>query len=84
MLGRGRISYIIVPFRDKIKQKALKCKQCLHFDYGVDLKSKLRKDISDEELKSIIYDNIYDKPEKHLFLEKSDHKELKFMNQIGG
>lgn len=59
-------------------------KQCLHFDYGVDLKSKLRKDISDEELKSIIYDNIYDKPEKHLFLEKSDHKELKFMNQIGG
>lgn len=59
-------------------------KQCLHFDYGVDLKGKLRKDISDEELKNIIYDNIYDKPEKHLFLEKSDHKELKFMNQIGG
>lgn len=59
-------------------------KQCLHFNYGVDLKSKLREDISDEELKNIIYDNIYDKPEKHLFLEKSDHKELKFMNQIGG
>ena len=32
----------------------------------------------------LIFDNIYDKPEKHLFLEKSDHKELKFMNQIGG
>ena len=59
-------------------------KQCLHFDYGVDLKSKLREGISDKELQKIIYENIYDKPEKHLFLEKSDHKEIKFMNQIGG
>lgn len=59
-------------------------KQCLHFDYGVDLKSKLRAGISDEELRKLIYDNIYHKPEKHLFLEKSDHKEIKFMNQIGG
>ena len=59
-------------------------KQCLHFDYGVNLKELLAKDISDEELKEAIYNNIYDKPEKHLFLEKSEHKELKFMNQIGG
>lgn len=59
-------------------------KQCLHFDYGIDLKRKLRSGISDEELRKLIYDNIYDKPEKHLFLEKSAHKELKFMNQIGG
>ncbi|WP_133014613.1 GTP 3',8-cyclase MoaA [Clostridium cuniculi] len=59
-------------------------KQCLHFDYGIDLKSKLRTGITDKELRKLIYDNIYDKPEKHLFLEKSDHKELKFMNQIGG
>ena len=50
----------------------------------VDLKSKLRKGISDENLREIIQENIYDKPEKHLFLEKSEHKELKFMNQIGG
>ena len=59
-------------------------KQCLHFDYGVDLKSMLRKGISDEELSKEIYNNIYDKPEKHLFLKESNHKELKFMNQIGG
>lgn len=59
-------------------------KQCLHFDYGIDLKSKLRAGISDEGLKKLIFDNIYDKPEKHLFLEKSDHKEIRFMNQIGG
>lgn len=37
-----------------------------------------------ENLREIIQENIYDKPEKHLFLEKSEHKELKFMNQIGG
>lgn len=59
-------------------------KQCLHFDYGIDLKSKLRAGISDEGLKKLIFDNIYNKPEKHLFLEKSDHKEIRFMNQIGG
>lgn len=59
-------------------------KQCLHFDYGVDLKSKLRAGVSDDELRKLISDNIYNKPEKHLFLEKSAHKELKFMNQIGG
>lgn len=59
-------------------------KQCLHFDYGVDLKSMIRKGISDEELSKEIYNNIYDKPEKHLFLKESNHKELKFMNQIGG
>ena len=59
-------------------------KQCLHFDYGVDLKSMLRSGIKDDDLKKVIYENIYDKPEKHLFLEKSEHKELKFMNQIGG
>ena len=59
-------------------------KQCLHFDYGVDLKSMLRAGIKDDDLRKVIYENIYDKPEKHLFLQKSDHKELKFMNQIGG
>lgn len=59
-------------------------KQCLHFDYGVDLKSMLREGVNDEKLKEVIYNNIYDKPEKHLFLEDSEHKELKFMNQIGG
>lgn len=59
-------------------------KQCLHFDYGVDLKIPLRNGATDEEIKEDIYTNIYNKPEKHLFLEKSDHKELKFMNQIGG
>lgn len=59
-------------------------KQCLNFDYGVDLKALLRNGISDEELKSTISENIYNKPEKHLFLQSNNHKEIKFMNQIGG
>ena len=89
--GKGKIGFISAMsncFCEECNRVRLTpegfLKQCLHFDYGVDLKSKLRENISDEELNKLIFDNIYDKPEKHLFLEKSDHKELKFMNQIGG
>ena len=89
--GKGKIGFISAMsncFCEECNRVRLTpegfLKQCLHFDYGVDLKSKLRENISDEELNKLIFDNIYDKPEKHLFLKKSDHKELKFMNQIGG
>ncbi len=59
-------------------------KQCLHFNYGVDLKKMLRSGASDEELIIAIKSSIYNKPEKHLFMKKSNNKELKSMNQIGG
>lgn len=59
-------------------------KQCLHFNYGVNLKEVIKKGASDEELLDIVKENIYYKPEKHLFLKESEDKELKFMNQIGG
>ncbi len=59
-------------------------KQCLHYNYGVDLKKLLRDGSTDEEILNIIKNNIYNKPEKHLFMKKSEDKELKFMNQIGG
>lgn len=59
-------------------------KQCLHFDYGVDLRTLLRKGASDEELEKVIYYNIYNKPEKHLFTEVGKNKEIRFMNEIGG
>lgn len=59
-------------------------KQCLHFNYGVNLKEVIKNGVSDEELLDIIKENIYYKPEKHLFLKESEDKELKFMNQIGG
>lgn len=59
-------------------------KQCLHFNYGVDLKSLLRSKATDEEIQNIIYENIYNKPEKHLFTKESQNKEIRLMNKIGG
>lgn len=59
-------------------------KRCLHWNYGINLRDLLRKGISDEELKEVIKENIYDKPEKHLFDEVNKDEELRFMNEIGG
>ena len=56
----------------------------IHHRGRPDLFKSGKKKYTDEELRKIIKDNIYDKPKKHLFLEKSTHKEIKFMNQIGG
>lgn len=59
-------------------------KKCLHYNYGIDLKKHIRSNISDKDLKNLIYLNIYDKPQNHLFMEDCDNKENKYMNQIGG
>lgn len=59
-------------------------KQCLHFNYGIDLKKLIRSGVSDKDLSLAIQNGIFDKPEKHLFMQKSKDKESKFMNQIGG
>lgn len=59
-------------------------KQCLHFDYGVSLRDLIRNGITQEKLKEVIKENIYNKPEKHLFNQNSDHEEIRFMNKIGG
>ncbi|MGL5312840.1 MAG: GTP 3',8-cyclase MoaA [Peptostreptococcaceae bacterium] len=59
-------------------------KKCLHFNYGVNLKEYINDNISDEQLRNIIYENIYDKPEKHLFGDVCENKENRNMNQIGG
>lgn len=59
-------------------------KQCLHFNYGTDLREIIRNGISEEELTKVIYKTIYDKPEKHLFNKSDKNSEIKFMNQIGG
>lgn len=59
-------------------------KQCLHLNYGVDLKGLIRSGASDEEVRRSIYETIYTKPEKHLFIEKTQNKEIRFMNEIGG
>lgn len=59
-------------------------KQCLHFDYGVNLRDLMREGISNEELIKIMEKNIYNKPEKHLFNKNKEHEEIRLMNQIGG
>ena len=50
----------------------------------MNLKDKLREGISDEALVQLISQNIYEKPEKHLFNQKDKNEEIKLMNQIGG
>lgn len=59
-------------------------KRCLHYNYGVNLKKQINEGINDKDLNKLIYHNIYDKPEKHLFMKDCDNKENKQMNQIGG
>ena len=87
----------IIDFVDMTKNKAVDVRFIELMPIGIAVNYKgvnneeilatiklMRDGISDEELKKVIYHNIYDKPEKHLFLEKCEHKEIKFMNQIGG
>lgn len=60
-------------------------KTCLQFDSGKDLKSKMRKGCSDEELKAVILEAVAEKPGEHLFLEKTIiHEDILCMSQIGG
>lgn len=65
-----------------------KLKQCLYYESKLDLKKKLRSEISDEELLEAIKSEIYFKNEKHNFLEdiddKENNKENKIMSEIGG
>lgn len=59
-------------------------KQCLHFNYGVNLKDKFKSGITNDELALLISNTIYNKPEKHLFMQKDKDEEVRLMNQIGG
>lgn len=59
-------------------------KQCLHWNYGIDLKTLIRNGMNDEELLEIIRDKIYNKPIKHSFGKEEKDKDNRFMNEIGG
>lgn len=62
-------------------------KLCLCYDYGVNLKDKIRNEnISDDELVKIIGDEILKKPKQHAFdhLQDEENIESKNMFQIGG
>ena len=61
-------------------------KLCLHYNKGIDLKEPIRNGISDEDLKKLIHDTIWNKPINHKFGHASEEQdiELKNMVQIGG
>ena len=61
-------------------------KLCLHYNKGIDLKEPIRNGISDEDLKKLINDTIWNKPISHKFGHASEAQdiELKNMVQIGG
>ena len=61
-------------------------KLCLHYNKRIDLKEPIRNGISDEDLKKLIHDTIWNKPISHKFGHASEEQdiELKNMVQIGG
>ena len=61
-------------------------KLCLHYNKGIDLKGPIRNGISDDDLKVLIHDTIWNKPISHKFGHASEEQdiELKNMVQIGG
>ena len=61
-------------------------KLCLHYNKGIDLKDSIRSGISDEDLKILIHDTIWNKPLQHKFghTEGEQDIEVKNMVQIGG
>lgn len=61
-------------------------KLCLHYNKGIDLKEPIRNGISDEDLKTLIHDTIWNKPLRHKFghAEGEQDIEVKNMVQIGG
>ena len=61
-------------------------KLCLHYNKGIDLKAPIRSGISDEDLKVLFYDTIWNKPLSHKFGHTNGEKdiEVKNMVQIGG
>lgn len=58
---------------------------CLSFDSGTPLKPLLRTGLSDGALKEIVYQTIFNKPQRHHFLRPGgEGAETKKMAQIGG
>ncbi|WP_212904440.1 GTP 3',8-cyclase MoaA [Clostridium polyendosporum] len=59
-------------------------KQCLHWKYGIDLKTLIRRGIGEEELKKVISDGIFNKPKEHNFKSQNEQTDIRLMSQIGG
>ena len=59
-------------------------KLCLYYPEGPDLRKMLRGGCSDEELKQAITRELIYKPECHSFINPSEGKDSRNMNEIGG
>lgn len=59
-------------------------KRCLNSKGNTNIKESLDKNIEKEKIKEILEQEIFKKPEKHLFGKENKDEELKNMNAIGG
>lgn len=59
-------------------------KLCLHSNKGINLRELIRQGITNEELRNILKDNIFNKPDRHHFKENTDDADVRLMSQIGG
>lgn len=59
-------------------------KKCLNMTGHKNIKKYLDENIDKEIIKKILQDEIFGKPEKHLFGKENSDEEIKNMNQIGG
>ena len=59
-------------------------KRCLNSKGNTNIKESLDKNVEKEEIKEILEQEIFKKPEKHLFGKENKDEELKNMNAIGG
>lgn len=59
-------------------------KRCLNTKGNINIKKYLDRNIGKNEIKEILKQEIFNKPEKHLFGKVNEEEELKNMNAIGG
>lgn len=59
-------------------------KQCLNFNYGINIKDVMRSGMEEEDILNLIKLNIYNKPSEHSFKQTKSNQDVRYMNQIGG
>ena len=61
-------------------------KLCLQYDVGVNLRSPVRQDLTDDEIKQLILASLDRKPEHHTFLDYAEKRDIdtRDMSLIGG
>lgn len=89
LIGRiGIIASISHPFCTLCNRIRLtstgQLKPCLSYENHTDLRMLVRSDTSDETLRSVLRQCIYEKPRQHCFDDMSEQAERQTMNRIGG